>query len=154
MFLIIDCTRCLLISVVSMKFANMELLTSSCRVPFPWRKAWNDTDNQMHFNSMLLMSANSVPSEERYWTKVLLMVIWPPPDVPLLRTGFLAHSLPLKADSLFSKQVRENRKDKFRDCGVNFEQNFDCVFSPLVVCLKNNMNLEARKWNGRHYQPT
>jgi len=60
------------------------------------------------------------------------MVIWPPPAVRLLRTGFLAHSLPPKADSQFSKQARETRKNTFKDCGVYFEENIVC--SALMQC--------------------
>lgn len=125
---IIYCIWCLWISVVPMKFANMELLTSSCTIPSPWRKAWNDTDNRMDFNSMLLMSTDSVPSEEHYWIDVLqLTVTWPPPAVPLLRTGFLAHSLPQKADAC--SQSRWEKTERINSGTVEY-----ILSKTLVVC--------------------
>lgn len=151
MFSVIDHVWCPRISVVSMMFTNRELLTSSCTAPFPWRKSlkWHRQPNSLQ---QYVFDVHRFCAIRGALLNKSLAVIWPPPALSLLSTRFLAHSLPLKADSLFSKQVRENRKNKFRE--VDFEQNVDCLFSAVVVWLENIRNLEGRKWNGEHYQLT
>lgn len=113
--------------IVEKCMENMELLISSSMV------SSEEKPEIIQTTKYTLLAHFWCPLEERNWTKVLLMVICPPLVVSLLRMWFIGHSLPLQADSIFSKQVRDNRANKFGYFRIDLSK-FLTVWLTMFCC--------------------
>lgn len=117
--------------IVEKCMENMELLISSSMV------SSEEKPEIIQTTKYTLLAHFWCPLEECNWTKVLLMVICPPLVVSLLRMWFTGHSLPLQADSIFSKQVRDNRENKFGYFWIDLSKFLTVWLTMLCCTLKH-----------------